>query len=494
MDAPYTLIRSDVVVSRLWPITVWAGAALYAVLLTLESIADHQAFRTGFDTAIADQQLWLLANGHEPFSTITTRSLLAIHFHPSIVIFTPLYWLGLGISGMFAAQSIALGLTAPALYALARECGASAPLAAIPSLLWLACPWVASVNLFEWRPDPFAPVLIVLSVLFALRRRYVLLALTVVLALSLKEDIGLTYVALGVVLAYHGRRGLGACLSLVGAVWVIGASLAMNALGSGSHQAFSQRWAGDRGNSVGSALLWCLQHPLETLTEVASASLLPVVALVVSSGGLGLLAPSWLLLAAPTTGYNVLSDYGPQHDLVHHYHLGTLVGLFVAAAVGVSRLPALGTRARWAVASTIAVAGLVALFGGARVHSLHGDAVRLDAEPTTRALERIPAHLPVAATRTLLPHLSSRSEVWTLPEPFVPIDWGGSLTRSELRERASRVNYVAYAAGDQIGTVYTGDIATTRAIPDIRPQLEKEGFVVIARVGTVEILRRGGPG
>ena len=494
MDAPYTLTRSDAALGRLWPIGVWVGVALYAVLLTLESIADHEAFRTGFDTAIADQQLWLLANGHEPFSTITTRSLLAIHFHPSIVLFTPLYWLGLGISGMFAAQSIALALTAPALYAVARECGASAPLAALPSLLWLACPWVASVNLFEWRPDLFAPVLIVLSVLFALRGRYVLLGVTLVLALSLKEDIGLTYVALGVVLAYHGRRRLGACVSLVGAAWVIGASLAMAALGGGSHEAFSQRWAGDRGDSVASALLWCLQNPLETFTTIVSESLLPLVVLLVSSGGLGLLAPSWLLLAAPTTGYNVLSDYQPQHDLVHHYHLGTVVGLFVAAAVGVPLLATLGRRARLAVAATVALAGLVALVGGARVHSLHGDAVHIDAEPTRRALELIPPDVPVAATRTLLPHLSRRAEVWTLPEPFVPLEWGGSLTRRELRERASRVDYVAYAAGDQVGTVYTGDIGRAHASPDTRPRLEREGFVAIVRVGTVEILERRRPG
>jgi hypothetical protein len=146
------------------------------------------------------------------------------------------------------------------------------------------------------------------------------------------------------------------------------------------------------------------------------------------------------------------------------------------------------------VAATVALAGLVALVGGARVHSLHGDAVRLDAEPTRRALERIPPGVPVAATRTLLPHLSARAEVWTLPEPFVPIDWGGSLTRRELRERARRVNYVAYAAGDQIGTVYTGDIGRARVIPDIRPRLEQEGFVVIARVGTLEILERRPPG
>jgi len=99
---------------------VWVGAAVYAVLLSVESVHDHDAFATGFDTAIYDQLLWLLAHGHEPFSTVVSRPMLADHFQPAIVLLTPLYWLDLGVPGMFAAQSIGLALTAPALYALAR--------------------------------------------------------------------------------------------------------------------------------------------------------------------------------------------------------------------------------------------------------------------------------------------------------------------------------------------------------------------------------------
>ena len=120
----------------------WLGTALYALLLSAESIADHGNSHTGFDTAIYDQALWLLANGHEPFSTVVSRPLFADHFQPGLVLLTPLYWLGLGVPGILAVQSIGLALTAPALFVLARAYGASPPFAAIPALLWLACPWV----------------------------------------------------------------------------------------------------------------------------------------------------------------------------------------------------------------------------------------------------------------------------------------------------------------------------------------------------------------
>ncbi len=489
MGAVPPAIRARLVSHRTWLVAAWLGAAAYAVLLSAESIADHQNFRTGVDTAVSDQLLWLLSEGRDPFSTILSRTLLAGHFQPALVLLTPLYWLGLGIPGIFTAQSIALALTAPALYALARDRGATPTLAAIPAFLWLVCPWVASVNLFEFRPDPFAPVLFVLSVLFALQGRTVLLTLAVLLALSLKEDMALTYGVLGLLLVYHGRRRTGTVLALGSAVWFVGASLILVSIGN-SYDAFGQRWAGDRGETVADALVWSVRHPLDTVSDIGSQSLVGLVAILVSTGGLALLGRSWLFLAAPTVVYNALSAYFPQHDLVHHYHLGTVTGLFVAAAVGAGRLKTLRRPGRLAAAAGVATAVLVAVLGGISVHSVKGDEVELEAGPTRRALEHIPRGVPVAATRTLLPHLSRRVEVWTLPEPFVLFDSGGSLSQRELTERAKRVRFVAYAKGDQVGTFYTGKIGSERAVPDVRQRLTREGFVVVAKTADVEILER----
>ena len=473
---------------NLWAVSVWVGAGIYAFLLTAESIADHNAFRTGIDTAVSDQLLWLLTEGKEPFSTVITRPLLAGHFQPGLALLTPLYWLDLGVPGIFAAQSIALGLAAPALYALARNCGASRQLSVLPAALWLVCPWVAAVNLFEFRPDPFAPVLVVLSVLLALQGRNFMLGVTMILCLSLKEDLSLMYLVLGLLLVYHGKRRVGVYVAVASAVWFVGASVLIVLLGD-SYEAFGQRWAGDRGETVPDALVWSLEHPVETVSDIASQSLVALVVLLLSTAGLALLAPSWLALAAPSVAYNALSAYAPQHDLVHHYHLGTVIGLFVAAAIGVRRLSTLG-RARVTLVAGVGVAAVVALVGGVRVHGIQGDGVELDPEPTRRVLAQIPPDVPVAATRTLLPHLSRRVEIWTLPEPFVRIDWGGSLTQEELTERAKRVQFVAYARGDQVGTFYTGRVGAERAVADIRSRLERKGFVVVARAGSVEILRR----
>lgn len=469
-----------------WAVAVWVGATVYSVLLSIEAVREHHRFETFLDLAVYDQLLWLLANGHEPFSTVISRPLLGGHFQPGVALLTPLYWLDLGVPALLTAQSVALALTAPALYALARAYGASPPLAAVPAFLWLVCPWVASVNLFEFRPDPFAPALIVVSVLTAVQRRYVWLAVTALLALSLKEDVSLTYVMLGIVLALQGFRRVGGLLALGSAAWFVVATAVVNASG-GANEAFGRRFAGERGDSVGDALVWAVTHPFDTLGDFVRDSLGGLLLLVVSTGGLALLAPVWMLLSLPTALHNALSAHGPQHELHFHYHLGTLTGFFVAAAIGAARVPGLGRPARLAVL-VVGFAAIVTAFAGGL--SVHQDLAHLrpsHAASAELALARIPNGVSVAATPSLLPHLSQRVEIYSLPEPFVPLDWGGSLAPAEFAERARGVRFVAYLERD---ISPSGGYSASEDLPSVRRLLLRSGFVEIARVGRVHILER----
>jgi len=473
-----------------WAAAVWLGAAMYSVLLSIESIREYRRFETQWDLAIYDQLLWLLAHGHEPFSTVITRPLLEAHFQPGLILLTPLYWLDLGVPGLLTAQSIALALTAPALFALARASGASSVMAALPAFLWLVCPFVASVNLFEFRPDPFAPALIVVSVLAALQRRHVLLVATAVLALSLKEDIALTYVMLGLLLVVHGRQRLGVILALGSAAWYVAAISTMNALG-GSNEAFARRFAGERGDSVGEAFLWMVEHPLELLGDVAVDSLGDVLLLLLSTGGLALLAPAWLLLSLPTALHNALSAYGVQQDLVHHYHLGTLTGFFVAAAIGAGRLHSLARLPRLSVYALASVAAIVAVGVGLSVHGALSRAIPRQSDAIELALERIPRDAPVAATWSLIAHLSHRVEVYSLPEPFLSAEWGTSLTAAELAERAERVRFVVYR---DVDVLPSGGYSPPEDLATVTRMLRRRGFIEVERVGNVHVLERPGNG
>jgi hypothetical protein len=209
-----------------------------------------------------------------------------------------------------------------------------------------------------------------------------------------------------------------------------------------------------------------------------------LVALVVATGGLALLAPLWLLLALPTAAHNALSAYEPQHLLSYHYHQLTMTGLFIAAALGVHRLQSAGRPLRMGASAGVAAAAILAVGAGSWAHAHWTEGIRLPRESTGRALALIPAGASVAASPHLLSHLSQRVEVYTLPEPFLPLDNGSPLTKAEFEERANGVQYVAYRQND-LPVEYLGTPATVLAM------LEREGFVPIARAGRVTVFERG---
>ena len=466
-----------------WGIVVWAAAGAYAVVLTAESIHRQERFMTGFDTAVEDQLLWLAAHDHHLFSTILDRSFFANHIQPGLLLLTPFYWFGLGVPMLLTAQSLALALVAPGLFALARDRGASPKLAAVPALLWLVSPWTAHVNLYEFHPEVFVPVLLIVGVLASLHERWIILGTTATVAMSFKEDVPLVYVMLGVVLILSGKRRPGAILAVAsGAIFVV-----LNALAAHQGNAyayFEHRFAGSRGDTVGQAFVWMLEHPARTLLDVIGQSGAADTALLMATAGLALLAPRWLLLAVPTLAHNALSAYPLQHTLDYQYHLLASVGLFIAAAVGAHRLPTLTRPTRMIFLVIGGVAALFAVLGLLQLHTSQTPRQEANAARIRRALALVPPDASVAASIVFQPHLSHRANLYTLPEPFIAVDWNGSSTPAEMARRARGVQFVAFFAGSS-PIDYRHRLGGSFVL-----RLKRQGFVQIYRSGPVAVLER----
>ena len=86
----------------------------------------------------------------------------------------------------------------------------------------------------------------------------------------MKEDVGLTYAVLGLVLAWEGRRRLGAVLAVAtGAYSLFAVYVVLPAFGNAPAQEFGPRFAGDRGDSFVDVARYSLLHPL-TATAAGS--------------------------------------------------------------------------------------------------------------------------------------------------------------------------------------------------------------------------------
>ena len=467
-----------------WLLCVWLATVAYVAILSAESIHLYRSFRTGFDLAIYSQAVWLVGTFRSPSITVDDTFLLAAHFQPGLVLLAPLEWVGLGVPGLLVSQTVGLALMAPVLFALARDAGAAPRLAAVPALLWLVCPWIAAVNLAEFHPTSFVPSLLGLSVLAARRDQTLWLLATAALAMSFKEDTALVYLVLGLVLIFEGKRRQGAILAVASSFTFVLALAVVSSQGDAVSY-YGQRFAGDRGKTVPDALGWMLQHPFDALGDLLTwKNIVLVSALILATAGIALLAPVWILLGSPILAHNLLSAYPAQHGLVDQYQLLAAAAFFIAAALGVSRLASLGRLARLAAFAAVLLALVGDVGGGIFVHSVRLGRRAMDEAAAKQAISLIPPRAAVAASVHFAPHLSHRAELYTLPEPFLPI-WPGtlSLPPSDMAARAGRVDFAIFAEND----IVAYESPDLDLLP---PLLRARGFVEVFAQEGIHVFER----
>jgi uncharacterized membrane protein len=475
-----------------WPgRVVWIGAIVYAVVLTVLSVKRLHDFHAGYDLAIFDQLTWLLGHFHDPFSTVRGRAMLADHFEPGLAVLAPIGALSAGPWLLLAAQSVGLAAAAPVLFAIARTRGADPLLAVAVALLWLASPLTQQTNLFDFHPEAFVPLLFALSVLGLARSSNWLFVVSGVLAASVKEDVALTYAALGLGIVLIGRPRFGAAVAAAGAVWFALATTVGIDVAGGSLTYYSQRFGGGTSASVGQVLRDFVRHPIRGLGTVSfRLNVKMVVGLVGSTVGLCLLGAEILVAAVPSVAVNLLSRYPQQHYLTLQYHIVPAGVCAAAAAWGVSRVPTL--RGRWRIAVVAATAAACALFLvlSPGVHVARGrysdsphDAPGV-ASARRAALRLIPSGVPVAVQYDAVAYVAERRDVYAFPEPFVRAAGNGeNWSVAELRRRAAQVRYVLV----DDGPTFPASASDAR---DVRSRLKELGFrLVFAREG-VKLYRR----
>ncbi len=464
---------------------VWTATAAYACLASYFALRRHDAFRSRFDLANFDQGLWLFAQGDEPFITQHGRHLLGDHFDPGLTLLLPVYVVGAGPQALLVLQSLAIAAVAPLLFALARTRGAQPWVASLPALLWLASPLTLGQNMDDFHHIPLAAPAIVASIVALERQRLVLFVALGLLACSLKEDIPLLYAMVGLVVLLEGRRRLG--------IGIVTGALAVFAFAvvvwiphfSNSLDWFAKRFAGPRGDSVTDVGVWAVRHPIALVQHVATFQDAGIaMTLIVTTGGLCLLGGRWMILALPFFAHNLLSALPEQHQLWLHYQFPVMLALAIAGAVGVSKLRNVRSgRVRRLMTVWVGVAFLLfplgVAFAAGESRWTAEDRRELGGPDARReALSLVPDDASVAANVFLTPHLSQRHEIYTLPLPFIFVDYGGDLTPEDFERRARGVEYVVVDRANP-----------PRELPNLAsvlpPLLERRGFRLKLHRGSI---------
>lgn len=458
-------------------------AAAYALAVATLALLRYHAFASDFDHGIFTQYVWLLGHLHEPFNTVVLRTLLGDHVEPGIALLAPLGAVGVAAPGILVVQTLALAATAPLLYLLAREHGATGWVAAVPALLWCGSPVVLHPALLDFHPEALVPVLLAAGCLALARRRTGLFVASVVVACAMKEDIGLTYAVLGGVLAWEGRRRLGGVLAVAaGAYSLLAVYVVLPAFGTASEEEFGPRFAGGRGDSFVDAVRYSVVHPFTTIQETLTLEDLGIgLLLILTTGGLCLLAPRWLLVAVPAAALNVFSAYELQHTIDYHYWIVAAGAVALAGAVGAGRVGASG-RAMWlgwSIAAGVVLAILTLQWSVAIVRQVHAEWPRR--ADRQAIVDTVPAGASVSAPMQMLAHVAERKRVYVLTEPMIAVRVG--VKDGVDREELSRE--LEYAISDTHMRPW-GPMTSA----EVEQALERRGFRKVVRRGDTVLYRK----
>ena len=445
-----------------WQVAL-AWSLLVAVYVAVSTIRWRTLSSSSFDLGVFTQVVSQWARLQVPVVHLTGDSLVAAHhFSPALAVLAPAYAVVPSPLTLLVEQALLVATGVVPLMRYAGRLGRVLPWAVAAS--YGLAPGLASLVGFDVHEVALAVPLLAFSATALLERRHraaVLWALPLVLV---KEDLGLTVAAVGLVVLLQGSRRLGA-VTLVGGLVATAVTVlwVLPLLDGGGY------YYGDAFAPSGPAEAW------RNLRTAPGTKVGTVVTLLLPVAFLALGSPLALVLL-PTLGWRFVAGRdnfwvtGFQYDAV-------LVPVAVAAALDVvRRLPV--RLVPWvAVLMVVLTGALVPRFdlGELLLHPdrWHAQARTPDLE---RALDVVPDGARVAASNDLGPRLVSRTRLSFFGDPALEV---GPVTRLPDFDR---IDWIAY------DRAYDSAVPSGRALLD--SLLASGRFVVVTEQGGVVVARR----
>lgn len=312
-----------------WPYTVWLLAGLWAAIYGALTIGVwHNFNQYSQDMAIYEQALYNTLHGRFLQYSCDIRlggqifCRFGDHFEPVLLLFVPLYALWRTPIWFLAAQAITIASGAVPVAALARRWTGSNSAGLLLALIYLTHPGPMQALHFDFHLSTLTAGLLLWGLYFALEGHAWPAIGFLVLAMGCKENIPATVAMVGLYLAYQGQRRFGLGLLLLSAAWFVIAVKAVIPQFSPTGQWFYTHGLADpRPQLAGHQALIFLRARLDYLADMMAGG-----------GGLALLSPATLLLAAPELLVNCLGRARWMHSLEAYYHVTAVAGIVMASA------------------------------------------------------------------------------------------------------------------------------------------------------------------
>ncbi|MEM8746574.1 MAG: DUF2079 domain-containing protein [Actinomycetota bacterium] len=440
-------------------ILLTAAVVGYTVYFSVRSLAIHHAFGTAsYDSALYDQGLWLLSQGEAPFVTLMGRNLFGDHTSFILIFLVPFYWVAPGAGILFISQSAVLAAGAIPIFLYGRRRLESEWLALAPAVAYLLHPAIGWTNLENFHPDAFLGVLVGFAIYGALERKWVLYAVAVVLALSVKEDVVLVMVPLGIWVTLRRDRRIG-LLTIGGAVAfaLVALFVVMRGLiGMPTRNGWRIPFGG-----VGGLVDTAVTNPTQLADHLTSDERPWYLwQLTAPFAWLFFRLPSVAMIGGLVMFTNILSTYWYQYQIRYHYSVVIVPALAMGSVYAIGAIrdrwdPTSGPFAGFSVplrsvavivlaTSSFVTATLWAPMPWSRDPGWIPPASSPWVDNAQLLMDQIPDDAVVSAHYRITPHIAYREEIYQFPTPFRSVLYGpeGLLDGPRLPERSERVEFV----------------------------------------------------
>ncbi|WP_051799608.1 DUF2079 domain-containing protein [Catenuloplanes japonicus] len=421
--------------------TEWGLAFVLFALYTVTAVRAHQQLQTtGYDLGIFHQVVRSYAEGRMGITDIKGPDYpqLGDHFSPILMLLAPVYRVFPSVYTLLVAQAALMAVAVVPLAGWARRAlgtGAALAVGTGYGLSW----GIAQAIGFDFHEIAFAVPMLAMSLSALGRRRLTAAALWALPLLLVKEDMGLTVAAIGLLIAGYGGRRLGlgvAAAGLLGMALIV--TVLLPALNPDDAYAYTGMIVDGQTDPVTPG-----RYVKDTL--LAPAKVGTVLMLVAITGFAAVRSPL-ILVAVPTLAWRFASD-NPYYWGTGFHYSAVLMPVVFAALVDALR-PA-GRLIRVELTAVVVVAVLLLpqfpLFEPFRGYTWRADPRVAAAH---RLLDRIPDGTTVAASNNLAPQLTGRTTVFLfagLPANRPYPDWiavdltGGSGFPLSVGDRGVRV-------------------------------------------------------
>ncbi|MBR7837292.1 DUF2079 domain-containing protein [Actinospica durhamensis] len=404
----------------------WGAAALTFALYAALAVRDQQRMLTGgYDLGIFEETVRAYAHGHLPYVALKGLHYneLGDHFSPIWAVLAPFYLLFPSPYTLLLAQAALFAVGVVPLMRWAVR-AVSRPAALVVGFGYGLSWGIASAAGFDVHEIAFAVPLLSFSATALGHRRWRAAAAWALPLLLVKEDLGLTLGAIGVYIALHGARRLGAAVAATG---VLGTVLEVKVLIPAFNTNGSYGYAGKIGAFQGGIL----GAPRDVLNFVTpETKIVTVLLLLAVAGFIGLRSPL-TLLAVPTLAWRFLSDNQSYWGTAAQYSAVLMPIVFAGFVDALARLRAAGHPESAKTARTALIASLVATAVLVPDYPLwnlvHTSTWRTSARiaAARQVMAEIPDGVTIATGDQLVPQLTDRDTVYLLiPEtPAAPPEY-----------------------------------------------------------------------